>query len=179
SLNMIFHATSLPDAFIVEPELLGDERGLFARAWCREAFAEHGLNAELAQCSLSYTRERATLRGMHYQRPPHGETKLVRVTRGAIYDVALDLRPDSVTFCQWSAVELTAENRKMSYIPDGFAHGFVTLTDDVEVFYQVSVPHEPASAAGVRWDDPAFNIDWPVDQPVLSERDASFPDFHP
>ena len=176
---MIFHATSLPDAFIVEPELLGDERGWFARAWCREAFAEHGLNAELAQCSLSYTRERATLRGMHYQRPPHGETKLVRVTRGAIYDVALDLRPDSVTFCQWSAVELTAENRKMSYIPDGFAHGFVTLTDDVEVFYQVSVPHEPASAAGVRWDDPAFNIDWPVDQPVLSERDAAFPDFHP
>ncbi|SVD06266.1 uncharacterized protein METZ01_LOCUS359120, partial [marine metagenome] len=132
---MIFHTTSLPDAFIVEPELLGDERGWFARAWCREAFAEHGLNAELAQCSLSYTRERATLRGMHYQRPPHGETKLVRVTRGAIYDVALDLRPDSVTFCQWSAVELTAENRKMSYIPDGFAHGFVTLTDDVEVFY--------------------------------------------
>jgi len=176
---MIFHATSLPDAFIVEPELLGDERGWFARTWCREAFAEHGLNAELAQCSLSYTRERATLRGMHYQRSPQGETKLVRVTRGAIYDVALDLRPDSVTFCQWSAVELTAENRKMSYIPDGFAHGFVTLTDDVEVFYQVSVPHEPASAAGVRWDDPAFNIDWPVDQPVLSERDASFPDFHP
>ena len=176
---MIFHATSLPDAFIVEPELLGDERGWFARAWCREAFAEHGLNVELAQCSLSYTRERATLRGMHYQRPPHGETKLVRVTRGAIYDVALDLRPDSVTFCQWSAVELTAENRKMSYIPDGFAHGFVTLTDDVEVFYQVSVPHEPASAAGVRWDDPAFNIDWPVDLPVLSERAASFPDFHP
>ena len=176
---MIFHATSLPDAFIVEPELLGDERGWFARTWCREAFAEHGLNAELAQCSLSYTRERATLRGMHYQRPPHGETKLVRVTRGAIYDVALDLRPDSVTFCQWSAVELTAENRKMSYIPDGFAHGFVTLTDDVEVFYQISVLHEPASAAGVRWDDSAFNIDWPVDQPVLSERDAAFPDFHP
>ena len=176
---MIFRATSLPDAFIVEPELLGDERGWFARAWCSEAFAEHGLNAELAQCSLSYTKERATLRGMHYQHPPHGETKLVRVTRGAIYDVALDLRPDSVTFCQWSAVELTVENRKMSYIPDGFAHGFVTLTDDVEVFYQVSVPHEPASAAGVRWDDPAFNIDWPVDQPVLSERDASFPDFHP
>ena len=176
---MIFHATSLPDAFIVEPELLGDERGWFARTWCREAFAEHGLNAELAQCSLSYTRERATLRGMHYQRPPHGETKLVRVTRGAIYDVALDLRPDSVTFCQWSAVELTAENRKMSYVPDGFAHGFVTLTDDVEVFYQISVPHEPASAAGGRWDDPAFNIDWPVDQPVLSERDAAFPDFHP
>ncbi len=176
---MIFHATSLPDAFIVEPELLGDERGWFARAWCREAFAEHGLNAELAQCSLSYIRERATLRGMHYQRPPHGETKLVRVTRGAIYDVALDLRPDSVTFCQWSAVELTAENRKMSYVPDGFAHGFVTLTDDVEVFYQISVPHEPASVAGVRWDDPAFNIDWPVDQPVLSERDAAFPDFHP
>ena len=176
---MIFHATSLPDAFIVEPELLGDERGWFARTWCREAFAEHGLNAELAQCSLSYTRERATLRGMHYQRSPQGETKLVRVTRGAIYDVALDLRPDSVTFCQWSAVELTAENRKMSYVPDGFAHGFVTLTDDVEVFYQISVPHEPTSAAGVRWDDPAFNIDWPVDQPVLSERDAAFPDFHP
>jgi dTDP-4-dehydrorhamnose 3,5-epimerase len=176
---MIFHTTSLPDAFIVEPELLGDERGWFARTWCREAFAEHGLNAELAQCSLSYTKERATLRGMHYQRPPHGETKLVRVTRGAIYDVALDLRPDSVTFCQWSAVELTAENRKMFYVPGGFAHGFVTLTNDVEVFYQVSVPHEPASTAGVRWDDPAFNIDWPVDQPVLSERDAAFPDFHP
>ena len=159
--------------------MLGDERGWFARTWCREAFAERGLNVELAQCSLSYTRERATLRGMHYQRPPHGETKLVRVTRGAIYDVALDLRPDSVTFCQWSAVELTAENRKMSYVPDGFAHGFVTLTDDVEVFYQISVPHEPASAAGVRWDDSAFNIDWPVDQPVLTERDAAFPDFHP
>ena len=174
---MIFHTTSLPDAFIVEPELLGDARGSFARTWCRETFSERGLNAELAQCSLSYTRDRGTLRGMHYQRAPHTETKLVRVTRGAIYDVALDLRPDSVTFCQWSAVELTADNRKMFYIPDGFAHGFVTLTDDTEVFYQISVAHEPASATGVRWNDPAFNIEWPIDQPRLSERDAAFPDF--
>ncbi len=174
---MIFHATNLPDAFIVEPELVGDTRGSFARTWCREAFAERGLNAELAQCSMSYTRDRGTLRGMHYQRPPHAESKLVRVTRGAIYDVAVDLRPDSATFCQWFAVELTADNRKMFYIPDGFAHGFVTLTDDVEVLYQISVPHEPTSAAGVRWNDPAFNIDWPVDQPFLSRRDAAFPDF--
>jgi dTDP-4-dehydrorhamnose 3,5-epimerase len=174
---MIFYTTSLPDAFIVEPELLGDVRGSFARTWCRETFSERGLNTELAQCSLSYTRDRGTLRGMHYQRAPHTETKLVRVTRGAIYDVALDLRPDSVTFCQWSAVELTADNRKMFYIPDGFAHGFVTLTDDTEVFYQISVAHEPASAAGVRWNDSAFNIEWPIDQPLLSERDAAFPDF--
>ena len=174
---MIFNATNLRDAFTVEPELLGDVRGSFARTWCREEFAERGLNAELAQCSLSYTRDCGTLRGMHYQRPPHAESKLVRVTRGAIYDVAVDLRPDSATFCQWFAVELTADNRKMFYIPDGFAHGFVTLTDDVEVFYQMSVPHEPTSAAGVRWNDPAFNIDWPVDQPFLSRRDAAFPDF--
>ena len=174
---MIFRATSLPDAFIIEPELLGDARGWFARTWCRETFSERGLNGELAQCSLSYTRDSGTLRGMHYQRAPHTETKLVRVTRGAIYDVALDLRPDSVTFCQWSAVELTADNRKMFYIPDGFAHGFVTLTDDTEVFYQISVAHEPASAAGVRWNDSAFNIEWPIDQPLLSERDAAFPDF--
>ena len=176
---MIFHATSLTGAFIVEPELLGDARGSFARTWCREAFAERGLNVELAQCSLSYTSDRKTLRGLHYQRAPHAETKLVRVTRGAVYDVALDLRPDSATFCQWSAVELTADNRKMFYIPDGFAHGFVTLTDDVEVFYQISVPFDPESAAGVRWNDPAFNIDWPVDQPLLSGRDAAFPDFQP
>jgi dTDP-4-dehydrorhamnose 3,5-epimerase len=176
---MIFRATSLPDAFIIEPELLGDARGWFARTWCRETFSERGLNGELAQCSLSYTRDSGTLRGMHYQRAPHTETKLVRVTRGAIYDVAVDLRPESETFCQWSAVELTADNRKMFYIPDGLAHGFVTLTDEAEVFYQISVPHEPASEAGVRWDDPAFNIDWPIDQPLLSRRDAAFPDFQP
>lgn len=176
---MIFRATSLPDAFIIEPELLGDARGWFARTWCRETFSERGLNGELAQCSLSYTRNSGTLRGMHYQRAPHTETKLVRVTRGAIYDVAVDLRPESETFCQWSAVELTADNRKMFYIPDGLAHGFVTLTDEAEVFYQISVPHEPASEAGVRWDDPAFNIDWPIDQPLLSRRDAAFPDFQP
>lgn len=176
---MIFRATSLPDAFIIEPELLGDARGWFARTWCRETFSERGLNGELAQCSLSYTRDSGTLRGMHYQRAPHTETKLVRVTRGAIYDVAVDLRPESETFCQWSAVELTADNRKMFYIPDGLAHGFVTLTDEAEVFYQISVPHEPASEAGVRWDDPAFNIGWPIDQPLLSRRDAAFPDFQP
>jgi dTDP-4-dehydrorhamnose 3,5-epimerase len=176
---MIFHATSLPDAFIVEPEMVGDARGSFARTWCREAFAERGLNTELAQCSLSYTKGRGTLRGMHYQRAPHAETKLVRVTRGAIYDVAVDLRPESATFCRWSAVELTADNHKMFYIPDGFAHGFVTLTDVAEVFYQISVAHEPQSAAGVRWNDPAFNIDWPIDQPILSGRDAAFPDFQP
>lgn len=175
---MIFTETRLAGAFVIDPERFEDARGFFARTWCRREFAERGLVTDLAQCSVSYNAREGTLRGMHFQVEPHAETKLVRCTRGAIYDVALDLRPGSPTFRQWAAVELTAENRRAFYIPAGMAHGFQTLTDDTEVFYQISEFHHPRSARGVRWDDPAFGIAWPeTGARTISERDASFPLF--
>lgn len=174
---MIFHPLRLEGAFVVEPEPVADERGFFARTWCRREFEAQGLRADLAQCSVSFNARRGTLRGLHYQAEPHAEAKLVRCTRGAIWDVLVDLRPDSPTFTEHAAVVLDETNRRMVYVPEGVAHGFLTLADATEVFYQISTSHHPASARGVRWDDPAFAIPWPEPVRVISERDRSFPDF--
>lgn len=175
---MIFRETSLSGAYIIEPEFKEDERGFFARTWCQREFREHGLNTSLVQCNISFNKKKGTLRGMHFQKPPYEEAKLVRCTMGAIYDVIIDLRPDSSTFKKWFATELTAENRKMLYIPEGFAHGFITLTDNTEVFYQMSQFYYPEYAIGVRWNDPSFNIIWPIDVAVISDRDRNYPDFN-
>lgn len=174
---MIFTETPLKGAYVIDPERLADERGFFARTWCRREFEAHGLDPGLAQCNISFNHARGTLRGMHYQAAPHAEAKLVRCTTGAIYDVIVDLRRESSTFCGWFAAELSADNRKMLYIPEGFAHGFLTLTDNTEIFYQISEYYIPESARGVRWDDPAFAISWPVRPEVMSPRDSSYPDF--
>jgi dTDP-4-dehydrorhamnose 3,5-epimerase len=174
---VIFTATKLKGAFVIEPERLEDERGFFARTWCQKEFQAHGLNERLAQCSISYNRREATLRGMHYQIAPHQEAKLVRCTRGSIYDVIIDLRRDSPTFTQYIAVVLTADNRKALYVPEGFAHGFQTLSEDSEVFYQISEFYAPDCSRGIRWDDPTFAINWPRAERIISERDRSYPDF--
>jgi len=174
---MIFVETPLKGAYVIDPERLADERGFFARTWCRQEFEAHGLDSGLVQCSISFNHKRGTLRGMHYQVAPQAEAKLVRCTAGAIHDVVVDLRRESSTFCGWFAAELSADNHKMLYIPEGFAHGFLTLTDNTEVFYQISEYYVPESARGVRWDDPAFAISWPAYPIVISQRDSSYPDF--
>jgi dTDP-4-dehydrorhamnose 3,5-epimerase len=174
---MIFTETAFKGAFIIEPERRYDERGFFARTWCQREFAAKGLPSAWVQCNISFSRQRGTLRGMHYQASPYEEAKLVRCTTGAIYDVIIDLRYESPTFRQWLALELTADNRRMLFIPQGFAHGFQTLADDTEVFYQMSQFYAPEYARGVRWDDPAFGISWPAEKRIISERDRSFPDF--
>ena len=174
---MIFKETKLKGAFIIEPERIEDERGFFARTFCRKEFEVNGLNPNLVQCSLSFNKKKGTLRGMHYQTAPHEETKLVRCTRGAIYDVMLDLRPNSPTFKQWVSVELTGENRRMLYIPEGVAHGFQTLQEETEVLYQMSEFFHPECARGVRWDDRKFGIEWPSGERIISERDRAYPDF--
>jgi dTDP-4-dehydrorhamnose 3,5-epimerase len=175
---MRFEATRIPGVTLVHVEPLRDERGFFARTWCREAFEAQGLSGALDQVSISWNERRGTLRGMHYQAAPHAEAKLVRVTRGAIHDVALDLRPASDTYKQWVGIELSAESRTALYIPPGVAHGFQTLTDDVEILYQIAPVYVPEAARGVRYDDPAFGIAWPQADPrIVSERDAAYPDF--
>jgi len=174
---VIFIETKLRGAFMIEPERLEDERGFFARAWCQREFESHGLSPRLVQCDISFNTKKGTLRGMHYQVAPHEEAKLVRCTMGAIYDVIINLRPDLPTFKQWVAVELTANNRRMLYVPEGFAHGFQTLVDHTEVSYQMTEFYHPESARGVRWDDPAFAIEWPLADPILSEKDRTYPDF--
>jgi dTDP-4-dehydrorhamnose 3,5-epimerase len=172
---MVFTAARIPGVYIVEPDKLEDERGFFARTFCQREFEAHGLTTRVAQCSLSFNPRKATLRGMHYQVAPYAETKLVRCTQGAVYDVLADLRQDSPTFLQWLAVELTAKNRKLLCIPEGVAHGFQTLADDSELFYQISEFHHPECARGVRWNDPVLNIHWPLPPAIVSERDAGFP----
>jgi dTDP-4-dehydrorhamnose 3,5-epimerase len=174
-----FAPVALDGAWLVAPEPHEDERGIFARVWCAQEFAAHGLDARIVQASISLSRRRGTLRGLHWQAAPHEEVKLVRCTRGAIHDVILDLRPASPTFLRHFATELSAQNRLALYIPKGLAHGFQTLADDTEVFYQMSEFYEPAAARGVRWNDPAFGIAWPVAQPILHPRDASYADFVP
>ena len=177
---MIFTETRLQDAYVIELERREDERGFFARAWCRHEFADHGLSSELAQCNVSFNRFRGTLRGLHFQVAPHAEVKLVRCTRGAVYDVIVDLRPGSPTFMQWVGIELTAENRRTLYVPEGFAHGYQTLEDATEVFYLASDVYAPEYADGLRWDDPAFRIEWPAtDGVTITERDRTYPDFDP
>jgi dTDP-4-dehydrorhamnose 3,5-epimerase len=174
---MRFNPTNLAGANLIEPEPASDERGFFARTWCRNEFADKGLNPNLVQCNISSNKAHGTLRGMHYQKAPHAEAKLVRCTQGAVYDVIIDLRSDSNTFTQWFGVELTAENRKALYVPEGFAHGFITLKDDTEVLYQMSEFFHAECAAGVRWDDPVFAIQWPSDPKVISGRDCNYDSF--
>ena len=174
---MIFTETAVAGACIVEPEKLHDERGWFGRSFCRREFQEHGLDPRVAQCNICFNPHRGTLRGLHSHRPGHEEAKLIRCTRGAIYDVLLDLRPGSPSFRRWIGVELTADNHRMLFAPAGVYHGYLTLAPDTEVFYQMSVFYEPGQLLGVRWNDPAFGIDWPEEVRVISERDASFPDY--
>jgi dTDP-4-dehydrorhamnose 3,5-epimerase len=174
---MIFKETKLKGVFVIEPEILEDERGFFARTCCWREFEEQGLNPNVVQCNISFNRKKGTLRGMHYQVAPHEEAKLVRCTMGAIHDVIIDLRSGSPTYKQWFSVELSAENREMIYIPEGFAHGFLTLEDNTEVSYQMSEFYAPACARGVRWNDPAFDIVWPGEVMIISEKDSHYPDY--
>jgi dTDP-4-dehydrorhamnose 3,5-epimerase len=174
---MLFHETPLPGVFVIEPERKQDERGFFARTWCPEEMAAHGLDTELAHCSISFNPRTGTLRGMHFQIAPREETKIVRCTQGAFLDVAIDLRTNSPTFKKWTAVELSANNRLALYIPKGCAHGFQTLADETEALYLISAPYEPALGRGVRWNDPEFGVQWPMPVSCMSERDASYPDF--
>ncbi len=174
---MIFHDTAVAGAFLIEPERLSDERGFFARTFCRSEFGERGMVAELAQCSVSFNPAPGTLRGLHYQAPPHEEAKLVRCTMGEIWDVVVDLRPGSPTFKRHFAATLSAENRLAVYAPPGTAHGFLTRAPASEVLYQISAPFAPEAARGARWDDPAFGIPWPEAPRVISERDRGYPDF--
>jgi dTDP-4-dehydrorhamnose 3,5-epimerase len=174
---MIFQSTKLPGAFVLDLELHSDERGFFARSWCEREFKEHGLNPRLVQCNLSFNRHKGTLRGMHYQQAPFAEAKLVRCIRGALYDVIIDLRPESPTYKQYFGVELTPDNRRALYIPEGFGHGFLTLEDDTEVFYQMSEFYSPEHARGIRWNDRAIGIEWPAEVRVISQRDREYPDY--
>lgn len=175
---MIFTETELAGAFVVDLERREDERGFFARAWCADEFGEHGLNARLVQANLSFNDLKGTLRGMHFQREPAAEAKLIRCTRGSIFDAIVDLRSDSPTFKRWIGVDLSAENRRALYVPEGFAHGYQTLEPETETFYLVSEYYTPSAEGGVRWDDPAFGIEWPdPSSPILSPKDANWPDF--
>jgi len=176
---VIFTQTRLAGAYIVDLELRTDARGFFARSFCQREFAEHGLCAHYPQCNISYNRQRGTLRGMHFNRTPYEEVKLVRVQAGSIYDVIVDLRPGSKTLGQWLGVELNAQNRRMLYIPKGFAHGFLTLTDDTEIFYQMGDYYVPDAGIGIRYDDPGIGIQWPDEPELISERDRNYPDWHP
>jgi dTDP-4-dehydrorhamnose 3,5-epimerase len=174
---MRFTATLLQGVYLIDPEQMEDDRGFFARVWCRQEFTAQQLDTRLVQCSISFNRFTGTLRGLHYQADPYPETKVVRCTSGAIYDVAVDLRHFSATFKQWIAVELTAANHRMLYIPAGVAHGLLTLEDNTEILYQISEFYHPEFARGVRWNDPAFCIEWPMRPTIISPRDQLFPDF--
>ena len=180
---MKFIETKLKGAYIIELELLEDERGFFARSFCQKEFEKHGINMSIVQCNISYNRKNGTLRGMHHQVAPYEEAKLVSCIRGTIYDVIIDLRPDSPTYCQWFAVELTAHSSQLTahykilYIPEGFAHGFQTLEDNTVVFYQMSEFYYSEYAMGLRWDDPAFGIEWPLNPKIISKKDLSYTDF--
>lgn len=174
---MIFKETNLKHVYIIEIEALVDERGFFARAWCKDEFEKHALNPQAVQSNLGFSHRRGTLRGMHYQVMPYAESKLVRCTRGAICDVIIDLRPGSRTYKQWIGAELTAENHKMLYVPEGCAHGYQSLVDNTEIFYQASQFYAAEFARGVRYDDPAFGIQWPMAVQVISKMDKGWPDY--
>jgi len=176
---MIVTETALPQAYLIEIEPLRDDRGFFARSFCAREFALHGLPDAFVQSNVSFNLKRGTLRGLHYQAEPAAEGKLVRCTRGAIFDVMVDLRRNSAAYRKWLGFELSAENAKAVYIPPGFAHGFQTLRDDTEILYQMTTEYQPEYARGARWNDPAFAIRWPLDNPILSPRDAEYPDFAP
>jgi len=172
-----FIETKLPGAYIINLDTLEDERGFFARAFCQKEFEENGLKSNIAQCNLSFNHKKGTLRGMHYQVKPYEEVKMVRCTQGKILDVIIDLRKDSATYKKWVGVELSAENNSMLYVPEGFAHGYQTLEDNSVVYYQVTEFYQPGSERGIRWNDPAFNIDWPLEISVISDKDNSHPDY--
>ncbi len=172
---MKFLETNLKGAYVIEIEPISDHRGFFARSWCEQEFRDRGLNSNLVQCNISFNLKKGTLRGMHYQAKPYEEAKLVRCTQGAIYDVIIDIRPDSPTFKKWFAVELSAANHHMLYIPESFAHGFQTLEDNTEVFYQMSEFYHPSAARGIRWDEPEFHLEWRLEDKIISERDLSYP----
>jgi dTDP-4-dehydrorhamnose 3,5-epimerase len=174
---VIFTEAELPGAYLVELDKREDERGFFARSWCEKEFREHQLNPRTVQCNISFNRQKGTLRGMHYQVAPAAEAKLVRCTQGAIYDVIIDLRPESRAFKQYFGIVLAAQDYKMLYVPEGFAHGFQSLEDNSEVFYQMSEVYAPQHARGVRWNDPSFGIAWPIREPIMLERDRNYPDF--
>lgn len=175
---MIFKKTKLKDAVIIELEKNEDTRGFFARSWCEKEFADNGINSVIKQCNISYNSKKGTLRGMHYQVPPHEEEKLVRCIKGEIYDVIIDLRPQSPTYLKHLGITLNEENRKMLFIPKGFAHGFQTMCDDTEVFYHMSAFYEPVAQRGIRWDDANFAIQWPnVENRIISEKDKQYSDF--
>lgn len=174
---MIWRESQIPGVFSIHIEPMADERGFFARSWCQREFAANGLDDRIVQCNISFNARKGTLRGMHWQAAPFEEAKLVRCTRGAIYDVVVDLRRGSPTFKKWAGFTLTASNREMVYVPKGCAHGFLTLEDETEVFYQMSQFYNAESARGARWNDPAFGIDWPGEVTVISERDRNYPDF--
>jgi dTDP-4-dehydrorhamnose 3,5-epimerase len=176
---MNFTETKLKGAYLVELQKLEDERGFFARSWCQREFNEHGLDPNLVQCDISFNKQRGTLRGMHFQLPPFEESKLVRCTRGSVYDVMVDLRPVSETFLQWVAVELTANNYRSVFIPKRFAHGFLTLEDETEVFYLISEFYAPDYSYGLRWDDPLLNVNWPIPIQIISDKDHNFEDTNP
>jgi dTDP-4-dehydrorhamnose 3,5-epimerase len=174
---VIFTELRLKGVFAIDLEKLEDERGFFARSWCQREFEAHGLNPRIVQCDISYNRRKGTLRGMHFQASPHEEAKLVRCSRGAIYDVVVDLRMNSRTFKQWVGVELTPENHRMVYVPEGLAHGFQTIEDDTEVFYQMSEFYRPEYARGVRWNDASIQIVWPLKPTNISDKDRAYPDL--
>ena len=175
---MVITETKLKGVFVIALEPYNDVRGFFARAWSDKEFEAAGIDARFVESNVSFNKKKGTLRGMHFQLPPHGQGKLVRCTRGSIYDVVIDLRPDSETFKQWFPLEISAENHLMLYVPAGFAHGFLTLEPDTEVLYQTTAYYAPEHAGGVRWNDPAFNITWPIDDPIMIDRDRNYKDFH-
>jgi len=174
---MIFNETKLKGAFIIDLEKHQDGRGFFARAYCEKEFRDHGIEPDVVQANVSYNKYKHTLRGMHFQAEPYGEAKLVRCTRGAIYDVIIDVRKNSPTYKEWIGVELSEDNYRMLYVPEGFAHGFITLHDETVITYQVSEFYTPGAEKGIRWDDPEFGIDWPAEPVIISEKDENWPDF--
>ena len=174
---MLFTETGLEDAYVVELEKKEDHRGFFARSWDAKEFSKHNLNSKLVQCNISFSKKRGTLRGMHYQTKPFEESKLIRCTKGKIFDAIIDLRPSSKTFKKWFGIELTEENYKMLFVPEGFAHGFQSLVDNTEIIYQVSEFYTPGSELGIHWNDPAFNIKWPVKEKIITEKDNSWKFF--
>jgi dTDP-4-dehydrorhamnose 3,5-epimerase len=175
---VIFTETKIKGAYIIEPEFINDERGFFARSFCRDEFSRHRLETNIVQCNLSYNKKLGTLRGMHYQEPPYEEAKIVSCTNGAIYDVILDLRSDSRTYCKWVSTELNDANFTLLYIPKGCAHGFQTLKNDSVVYYQMTEFFNPEYSKGVRYDDPSFGIEWPIDKRIISDKDRAYPDYH-
>ena len=172
---MLFTPSRIAGAWVIDITPIADHRGFFATTWLPDEFRKHGIDPALAQCNLAFNHRRGTLRGMHFQQAPHAQAKIVRATRGALLDVIVDLRDESPTYRRWDSVELSADNRRMLYMPEGIAHGYLTLTDDVEAYYHASAPWVPQAESGVRWNDPAFGIAWPFEPVVISEKDRDWP----